>query len=347
MSTVLKIGVLGLIHDHVWANLAALADCDGAELVAASDPNEPLTARVSREYGCRTYATHRELLDSEQLDAVYVFSSNAEGAELAIRSMERNLHVLSEKPMAARLDQADRMLAAAAENEVKLVINWPFAWWPQLQVALNMARNGAIGRLWGVKYRAAHAGPKELGCSEYFCNWLFDPELNGAGAMLDYCGYGCLLSSAMLGQPEKVTGIMGGQIKDSIAVEDNALIAMTYPFGIATAEASWTQIGKLTSYTTAIYGTEGTLLVEPRPEGKLYLATADDPSGREISLPEQDPRLRDSAAHFVSVVRDGAEPWLLCRPDLARNAQEIMEAGLKSSQQGIHISLPLKEKAEG
>ncbi len=341
MSETLRIGVLGLIHDHVWSNLAALADCDRAELVAASDPNLPLTARVSREYGCRTYSTHRELLDSEQLDAVYVFSSNAEGAELAIRSMERKLHVLSEKPMAARLDQADRMLAAAAKNQVKLVINWPFAWWPQLRVALTMAKDGAIGKLWGVKYRAAHAGPKELGCSEYFCNWLFDRELNGGGALLDYCGYGCLLSAAMLGQPEKVTGITGGQIKDSLAVEDNALIAMTYPFGIATAEASWTQIGKLTSYTTAIYGTEGTLLVEPRLGGKLYMATSDDPNGREIALPDQEPRLRDSATHFVSVVSDGAEPWLLCRPGLGRDAQEIMEAGLKSSLQGNHISLPL------
>ncbi|MBC9889007.1 MAG: Gfo/Idh/MocA family oxidoreductase [Opitutae bacterium] len=341
MSETLKIGALGLIHDHVWSNLAALANCDGAELVAASDSNEPLTARVSREYCCRTYATHEELLDSEQLDAVYVFSSNTEGAELAIRSMERNLHVLSEKPMSARLGQADRMLAAAAKNGVKLVINWPFAWWPQLQAALTMAKDGAIGKLWGDKYRAAHAGPKELGCSEYFCNWLFDRELNGGGAMLDYCGYGCLLSAAMLGQPEKVTGIMGGQIKDSLAVEDNAVIAMTYGFGIATAEASWTQIGKLTSYTTAIYGTEGTLRVEPRPEGKLYLATENDPAGREISLPGQEPRLRDSATHFVSVARDGAEPWLLCQPDLSRNAQEIMEAGMKSSMQERHILLPL------
>lgn len=346
MNSPLKIGILGLIHDHVWGNLAALANCKDADPVAASDPNEPLTARVSDEYGCKTYGSHEELLDSEQLDAVYVFSSNAEGAELAIQSMERKLHVLSEKPMAANLAQADRMLAAAEKNEVKLVINWPFAWWPQLQVALTMAKDGAIGKLWGVKYRAAHAGPEELGCSPYFCNWLFDRELNGAGALLDYCGYGCLLSAAMLGRPEKVTGITGGQIKDTLEVEDNALIAMTYPFGIATAEASWTQIGKLTSYTTAIYGTEGTLLVEPRPKGKLFLATTDDPTGSEITLPDQKPHLHDSASQFVAVVRNEVEPWLLCQPHLSRNAQEIMEAGLKSSQQGKHISLPLKEKAE-
>ncbi len=341
MSEPLKIGVLGLIHDHVWGNLIALANCDRAELVAASDPNEPLTARVSHEYGCTTYASHQELLNSERLDAVYVFSSNAESAELAIQAMERNLHVLSEKPMAARLEQAERMLAAAEKNDVKLVINWPFAWWPQLQVALTMAKDGAIGKLWGIKYRAAHAGPEELGCSQYFCNWLFDPELNGAGAMMDYCGYGCLLSATMLGQPKKVTGMVGGKIKDTLAVEDNALIAMTYPFGISTAEASWTQIGKLTSYMTAIYGTEGTLLVEPRVGGKLYLATDDDPTGREISLPDREPRMRDSASHFVSVARDDAEPWLLCRADLARNAQEILEAGLRSSLQGRHILLPL------
>ena len=343
MKPSLKIGILGLIHDHAWSNLEALANCKDADLVAASDPNEPLTARVSDEFCCKTYGSHEELLDSEKLDAVYVFSSNAEGAELAIQSMERQLHVLSEKPMAANLEQADRMLAAAERNKVKLVINWPYIWWPQLQVALTMAKDGAIGKLWGVKYRAAHAGPEELGCSKYFCDWLFDRELNGAGALLDYCGYGCLLSTALLGQPDKVTGITGGQIKGALGVEDNAVIAMSYPFGIATTEASWTQIGSLTSYRTAIYGTEGTLLVEPRQNGKLYLATADDPAGREIALPEQERHLRDSACHFAAVLRDEVEPWLLCRPHLSRNAQEIMEAGLKSSQQGKHITLPLKE----
>lgn len=341
MNDPLKIGILGLSHDHVWDNLPFLVSHEAMELVAAADPNEPLTARIATEYGCKTYHSADELLNSGQLDAAYIFSSNAEGAELAIQAMKKRLHVLIEKPMAARLEQANRMVAAAEENAVKLVVNWPFAWWPQLQKALAMVQDGAIGKVWAVKYRAAHAGPAELGCSEYFCNWLFDPELNGGGALMDYCCYGCVLSAALLGLPESVTGMTGGQVKGGLSVEDNALIAMKYPFGMSSAEGSWTQIGKLTSYTTALYGTEGTILVEPRAGGRLYVATEDNPGGTEVPVLDPEPWLRNSANHFVHVIRSDAQPWTLCHPMHARNAQEMLEAGLRSSQTGRHQTLPL------
>jgi predicted dehydrogenase len=341
MNEPLRIGVLGLCHDHVWDNLPFLVKHEDTQLVAVADPNEPLITRAAVEYGCKTYGSAEDLLDTEQLDAVYIFSSNKAGAELAIQAMDRGLHVLIEKPMAARLEQADRMVKAAAENQVKLVINWPFAWWPQLQQAIAMAENGTIGKLWAVKYRAAHAGPAELGCSTYFCDWLFNPELNGAGALMDYCCYGSVLAASLLGLPESVTGLVGGQVKDGLTVEDNALIAMKYSFGMSSAEGSWTQIGKLTSYATTFYGTEGTILVEPRVGGRLFLATAMDPQGREVPVPDSKPYLQNSANHFAHVIRNDAQPWVLCHPLNSRNAQEILEAGLRSSQTGKHVTLPL------
>lgn len=343
MTEPLRIAVLGLTHDHVWDNLPHLAAHDDAELIAAADPNDPLTDRLASEYGCNVYGSSDELLDSEQLDAVYIFSSNRQGAELAIKAMNRQLHVLIEKPMAANLEQANRMVATAEENAVKLVVNWPFAWWPQLQTALVMAREGIIGKLWAVKYRAAHAGPAELGCSRYFCAWLFNPELNGdGGALIDYCGYGSVLASSLLGLPESVSGMTGGRVKEGLNVDDNALISMKYPFGMSSAEGSWTQIGKLTSYTTAIYGTQGTLLVEPRDGGRLLLATEDDPGGSEVPVNEPKPEMRNSANHFIHVIRNDAVPWCLCQPANSRNAQEILEAGSRSAQSGQHHTLPLQ-----
>lgn len=341
MNDQMKIAVLGLIHDHVWDNLPFLAAHTDAELVAAADAHAPLLSRVATEYGCRTYERAGDLLEKEKPDGVYIFSSNREGAELAVTALNQGLHVLIEKPMAASLEQANRMTAAANESGAKLVVNWPFAWWPQLQKALALAQGGEIGKLWAVKYRAAHAGPAELGCSDYFCNWLFDKDLNGAGALMDYCCYGSVLSASLLGLPQKVTGMTGGPVKEGLPVEDNALLAMQYPFGMSSAEGSWTQVGKLTSYTTALYGTRGTLLVEPRIGGRLMLANEADPEGSEVSVPEPEPWLQNSANHFVHVIREDADPWLLCHPENSRNAQEILEAGLRSVATGTHQTLPL------
>lgn len=327
MSQTHHVAVLGLIHDHVWDNLPSLRDCEGAGLVAAWDENAPLRERVQNEYGCRSYENVEKLFDQEDLDAVYVFSSNADGAKLAIQAMERGLHVLIEKPMAATLDAAERMGAASEKHNVRLMINWPFAWWPQLQHALKLAGDGAVGDVWQVRYRAAHQGPEEFGCSEYFCRWLLDPVKNGGGALMDYCCYGANLARVILGPPQSVTGTKATLCK-SHAVEDNGLVLMHYPKALAIAEGSWTQIGKLTSYLTVIYGTQGTLLVEPRLGGRLLLATSDTPEGEAVQVPNPPKHLTNSAEHFIWGIETGEAYQPLCQPDTGRDVQAILEAAL-------------------
>ncbi|GIV78940.1 MAG: hypothetical protein KatS3mg050_3334 [Litorilinea sp.] len=258
MADKLRVGVLGLTHDHIWGNLRDLNASPLGELVAAADPNQELLDKVQAEHGAgQVFLSYEEMLDSVELDAVYVFSDNATGAELAVMAAERGLHVMVEKPMAADLEGAVQMLAAARQAGVKLMVNWPFAWWPQLQKALEMARSGAIGQVFSTKYRSAHAGPKELGCTPYFYNWLHDADLNGAGALMDYCCYGAALARTVLGQPSRVTGVVGHLLKDYVTVDDNAVIVMQWPRAIAITEASWTQIGHLTSYVAVLYGSEG------------------------------------------------------------------------------------------
>jgi predicted dehydrogenase len=272
------------------------------------------------------------LLDNESLDAAYVFSSNAEGAELAIQAMSRGLHVLIEKPMAATLEEAERMLLAAEKHNVRLMINWPFAWWPQLQHGLTLAEEGAIGHVWQVRYRAAHQGPKELGCSDYFCEWLFDPVKNGGGAMMDYCCYGANLARVLLGVPSSVTGTKATLCKTHLPVEDNAIILMNYPQALAIAEGSWTQIGKLTSYLTVIYGTLGTLVVEPRIGGRLLLATLDKPDGEAVPIPAPPKHLTNSAEHFFWGIATGEPYQPLCHAETGRDVQAILAAAQTANQ---------------
>ena len=120
MSNKLRIGVLGMTHDHVWGNLADLKKSPLGELVAAADPNEELRTKVQNEYGCpQVFESYEDMLEEVELDAVYIFADNASGAELAILAATNGLHVLTEKPMAANLDGADRMLAAAPPQMTK------------------------------------------------------------------------------------------------------------------------------------------------------------------------------------------------------------------------------------
>ena len=342
MTDKLRIGVLGMTHDHVWGNLRDLAASSQAELTAAADINSELLEKVQADFGCpQVFDYYEEMLDEVALDAVYIFGDNATGSELAIRAAERGLHILLEKPMSSNLNGAVRMLSAARKAGVELMINWPFAWWPQLQKAMQMAQSGELGQLFSVKYRSAHAGPKELGCTPYFYDWLYDGELNGAGALMDYCCYGTALARYLLGMPSRVTGVVGQLQKEYTTVDDNAVIVMQSPSSIAISEASWTQIGHLTSYTAMIYGSEGTLVVEPGANGRLLLANREYEDGTEVDVPALPPEMQSATAHFLDCIINKKPVTGLCSPRIGRDAQEILEAGLLSAEQGAAVSLPL------
>ncbi len=336
-----RIGVLGLHHDHVWGNLEELTRLGKAELVAAADHYPALREKYQSQFPGKVYANYDEMLAMEELDAVYIFASNKLSEDLTVKAASRGLHCLVEKPMAATFDGANKMLAAAEDHNVRLMINWPFAWWPQLQHAINLAASGEIGQLWQVKYRAAHEGPKELGCSEYFCEWLYDEELNGAGALMDYCCYGSVLAHVLLGSPASVTGVKVRALKEDLDLEDNAILVLSYPHALATTEASWTQIGKLTAYTTALYGSTGTLFVEPRHGGSVLKADAANPEGVEMPVPELSPERQTASAHFLWGIESGEPFTPLCQAHHCHAAQEILEAGIRASKEGRSVALPL------
>ena len=340
----IRLGVLGLTHDHVWSLMDEARSTPGVDLVAATDAHRPLLERAEKEFGCTTYREPAALLERAKVDGVIVCADNATGVELTEIAAERGVHVLVEKPMAADLAGADRMLAAARRASIRLMINWPFVWWPQLQHALHLATSGAIGDLWQVKYRSAHEGPRELGCSEYFCDWLYDPGRNGAGALMDYCCYGAALARTLLGVPSRVVGVTGRLCKEDILVEDNGVIVMSYPRAIAISEGSWTQIGSPTAYVTSIYGTRGQLLVEPRPGGRLIMATVEQPEGVAIDVPEPIASRRGAIPHFQAAIVAGEPILPLCDPRVGRDAQEILEAGLLSASSGGEVTLPLKDR---
>src|SRR5919201_1063174 len=103
----LNVGMLGLSHDHVWGNLAALRAGDQGRLVAAAEPDRELRERLrALDGGVAVHDSFDALLERRDLDALFVFSDNRTSAELAARALGRGLPVMLEKPMAADLPGA-------------------------------------------------------------------------------------------------------------------------------------------------------------------------------------------------------------------------------------------------
>jgi predicted dehydrogenase len=325
-TTSYRVVVLGLHHDHVWSHLQDVRRSSHAELVGVADPHLPLLSQARQRFQCATYADYDELLETVEADIAYIFANNRVSAFLAVMAAKRGLHVMIEKPLGADLEGAEEAHRVTNEQGVRLMVNWPFAWSPPLLKAMAMIDAGDIGHIWQVKYRAAHAGPREMGCSEYFCDWLFNEKLNGGGALIDYACYGCVLARTILGMPTGVQARSGNDIKVDLRVDDNAVVLMNYPRASALAEASWIQQGDLTSYQAIFYGEKGTLIADTIEDGTLTLADSTNPKGKAILDLEIPRHQRHATAHLTWALDNDMPLMPLVSADVGRDAQAILAA---------------------
>jgi predicted dehydrogenase len=343
MAKTYRVGVASLVHDHIWGELKQWQALPNAEVVAAGDINADLRERAQQRGIARVYESWRAMLDAEadNLDIVQVTSENSAHAEIVEAAAALGKHIIVEKPMAATLAQAERMVAAAEKAGVLLLVNWPTAWIPAFQEMERRIVAGEIGQVRYFKYRSAHNGPREIGCDPHFVEWLYDAEKNGAGAYMDYCCYGAAMCARFLGLPEKVTGLRGVFAKDYPIPDDAAIVAMQYPHALGVAEASWVQP---TGYATAnpvAYGSEGALSLQG---GKVNVLKVGQPGETVEAPPTQAPR-RSGPEYLIHCIETGSPIEGVCSAKVSRDAQEILEAGLRAADTGTTQVLPLAKTA--
>lgn len=344
------IGVLGLVHDHVWRHVADLAARDDVRL-AVADPHPPLLEQARREYGVeRTHADYADLLERERPDAALIFTDNAAKAGVVKLAASHGKPIMIEKPMADSLASADRIRVATVNAGVPLLVNWPTAWTPAIRHALDLAAGGAIGEIVRFNFRGGHHGPREFGCSPYFYSWLYDPARNGAGAYIDYCGYGASLARLLLGPASRAQATIGRLVKEDLPVDDNAVLVLRWARALAVIEATWSAAGPVPDGGPAISGRDGTLIVRrqsSRREGQVATggaiehATLADPAGQVIDPPPLPEGERSAVEHFLTCLAQDRPFLPLVSRDLGRDTQELLEAGLRAARSGSTVSLPL------
>ncbi|MGE3455911.1 MAG: Gfo/Idh/MocA family protein [Kofleriaceae bacterium] len=118
-------GVIGLGYFAQVAILPAFRQLKDVELTALVSGNRTKRNVLGKRYGVANVVDYSELgavLDNNVVDAMYIALPPDLHAEYAIACMERGIHVLCEKPMAASEEQCRAMIAASEEHDVKLMI---------------------------------------------------------------------------------------------------------------------------------------------------------------------------------------------------------------------------------
>jgi len=262
----LRLGVVGLSHDHVhW--ILRQAKSGLVDVVGIVETDQALIDRLQRQYSFSSELIYRDIatmLDAASPNAVAAFNMISQHIDVVEACAPRGIDVMVEKPLAANLEQAQRMLALASEHGIHLLTNYETTWYGSNAKAYEIIHSDdGIGELRKIIFKTGHKGPREIGCSEEFLFWLTDPIKNGGGALTDFGCYGANISTwIMEGKRPETVSCITQQMKPNIypKVEDEATIILTYPGTQIIIQASWNwTYGRK---DMEVYGTEGYVVCE-------------------------------------------------------------------------------------
>ena len=333
-----KLAIIGLDHDHVWGLLKDLAGEPNAELVAIADDHQPLVdqAKTKVPSTVKFFSDYVKMLDETKPDGVIVTTENDRHLQIMRECANRHVHYSTEKPMATTAADAREMERLANQAGIKVMVNYWNAWVAPTHALYHRVHDGELGPIQRIIVQYGHQGPKEIGVSKYFADWLYDPVKNGGGAIMDFGCYGAEWAVWLKGRPALVSAVTQKlKVNQHNAVDDDATIVLDYPDGTAIIEASWDwpyNMGQV-----QVFGPKGSLLATARD---LFSRSPKDNvangalEGERVALDPPAHETNNPVSYFVDCIRNNKPIEDPLSMKLNVQVMEILDAARESVRTG-------------
>jgi predicted dehydrogenase len=241
------------------------------------------------------------LLDSPDIDAVYIATPVSSHCPYTIAAAERGKHVLVEKPMALSVSECDKMVDACRHAGVHLGVAYYRPFYPVVERMRWLAASGEIGEMLSITAITSSDFRMKPNDPGY---WRVIPELGGGGALMDIGSHRIDLF-LRLGGPIRQVRALCGTVAAAYAAEDCASMVVQFDCGAH---------GHLQCYfgTTAdvdefsVLGTRGQLVSSPLNSGHLAIRIGGDE--RQESHPPDENLHAPLIADFATAIREQRPP---------------------------------------
>jgi predicted dehydrogenase len=284
----------------------------------------------------RWYGSADDLLAREKLDFVDICAPPGSHATLIARALDAGLHVLSEKPLVTRIEDARRVGAAAvrAGRVLHTVHNWLEA--PICKKISTLVDEGAIGAVRSVRWRTLRTQPAIAVSADGVTNWRVHPAMAGGGILFDHGWHAIYCVMRWVGAPLGVAAQLETRRFHQHPLEDTASVDLVTTVGSSTIFLTWAADER--SNTIDIEGEKG----EIRVVGDAVTVTSNSQEQR-WSCP---PSLSEGSHHpdwfggvaadFVAAATGAAKSNL----DQAILCAQVIDAAQRSSVAGeVRIAL--------
>jgi predicted dehydrogenase len=225
------VGVGGMGASHV-RDLAVLSD---VQLVGVCDTDRAVADRIGAQYGVPAYYDHRDLLAQGRPQAITIATPHYDHTPISIAALEQGVHVLTEKPFAVHIGDAQRMIAAYESARLRFP-GLTFAimfqqrtqgFWQKIKAMLDA---GELGRL----VRASWFITDWFRPQAYYDSggWRATWGGEGGGVLLNQAPHNMDLYQWFFGMPARVTGVAALGKYHHIEVEDEVTAIFEHENGM-------------------------------------------------------------------------------------------------------------------
>jgi len=348
-----KFAIIGcgrISYKHVEA---LINNAEETELVAVCDVIKENAEKRKNEYkkafeshDVKLYTDYEEMIAEEEIDVVTIATESGYHPEIAIKCMNKGMHVICEKPMALSIEDADKMIQCAKDNNVKLSVchqnrfNAPIQ---QLRKAVNGDRfgkliNGTARILWN----------RNMGYYEQ-APWRGTWKLDG-GTLMNQCIHNIDLLQWMLGGEVDTVYAQSDTFIRDIEAEDFGAIMIRFKNGaIGLVEGSACVYPKNLEETLSVFGQNGTVCIGGLAVNKIEtwrFADSKDSEEEILNAQDDDPDTVYGFGHtplfkdVISAINNGIQP--LVSGEEGKKAMAIILAAYKSRLTQQPIKFPLE-----
>lgn len=351
-----KVAGINFDHFHMGDLLRMAHNHPDVELVGIADADESRMFEARSNFGLQpgqVFTDYRECLAETEPDLVILCPAAARHAEWVEKVAPSGVHVIMEKPFAASLAEADRMIAAMQESGKELAINWPLVWCRSHAKTHEVIRSGAIGEVIEVHFYDGNRGPlwhgadkieKEPTEAEKDASWFYKSS-EGGGSLQDYLGYGTTLGTWFNGGQKPIEVMAMWDLESNgLEVDEHSITVARYQTGLSRFETRWgtfsdpwvTQPQPKCGFV--IRGSEGTISSYDYDDF-ITVQTPGWPDGQRVEAPELFPPHSNPVEYVVDCLSSGRKIEGPLSVEMSRIGQQIVDTAFESAKCGK--SLPL------
>ena len=336
MSKQIRIGILGAGGISQLVHIPILKKHKSAELVAIADLEYERAVRVAERFKIPSfYRDPEKLFERDDIDAIHINTPTNSHLALTLAALSAGKHVLVEKPIARKAEEAHRMVEAAKTANRKLMVAMNLRFRPDSMVLHNFIEGRELG-----KVRIARAAWLKRKANWSRSPWLSNSRISGGGVMMDLGIQLLDVCLWLLGNP-RVLRISAIMMKDRLGlpVEDTVVAFYSLQGGaILILNASWAYMSDENVAFTTFSGDKGMAQLDPLKitkeiHGSLVNVT---PAGAQLRSQNLYKRSYEyEIDHFVKLLLKESKP--ISTGKEAAAIMEVVEATYRAAAENREV----------